>query len=262
MTRDGDRFFVGWSSRLPAGHAAFLGVVAAVFVALTLGLGLLLGSGAQDPDDGPVRIGERQADGGPLRPDGWQGDQVLRGHVETRGYSLLHVPASERFPQGRTLLLSGFGKRGPDLAGNNGPMQFKGGILRRGSIEMLVADDPAESAAGDASLVPPRRTPLGRWRIVGEICDGKCYPGGMRPGAGLSHRACASLCLSGDIPPILVTTAPVAGSSFLVLATDQQGSPYPALAPFIAGLVEMEGLVERVGNVLVLTVDIKTLRRL
>jgi hypothetical protein len=259
----GDDFFIGWSRRLPAGLGLFLAAAALVFLVLAGAAGVLLGTGADDPADALHRIGERVADGGPVRPQDWQGDQVLRGHLETNGYSLLHVAPDDAHPAGRVLLVSGFGKRGPETDGTSGPVEIKGGLLRRGSIEMLVADDPPRRlAAGEGGEVVLRREPLGRWRITGEICDGKCYPGGMKPGHGLAHRACANLCLSGDVPPVFVTLAPVAGRSFLVLRTPGTGSAYDALAGFVSGLVQAEGEVERLGNVLVFRIDPATLRRL
>jgi hypothetical protein len=258
-----DDFFIGWSRRPPAGLARFMAVVAVLFLALAGSLGVWLGTGADDPADALHRIGERTADGGPVRPQDWQGDQTLRGWLELRGHALLHVAPDAAHPAGRVLLVSGFGKRGPEIQGESGPVEIKGGILRRGSLEMLVTDDPPmRLQPGPEAPGPLARQPLGRWRIAGEICDGKCYPGGMRPGVGIAHRACANLCLSGEVPPVLVTVAPVDGRSFLVLRGPGDGSAWPTLAGFVAGLVEAEGTVERVGNALVFTVDPATLRRL
>ena len=61
---------------------------------------------------------------------------------------------------------------------------------------------PAESVGG------------GPVTVSGEIVDSKCFLGVMVPGAGKTHKECASLCLRGGIPP-----APVrAGSSRAVVA--------------------------------------------
>ncbi len=259
-TASEDRFFIGWSSRVPR---ALLPVVVAAIVLVPMlfaGFGVLLGLAADDPGDALVRIGERGVENRPVRPEDWAGDQVFRGRLETRGYSLLHVPPDAAYPRGRTLLLSGEGKRGPQTNGYVGPAELRGGLLRRGTIEMLVGDE-LTPLGSDVALPEPVRTDLGRWRVTGEICDGKCYPGGMRPGHGLSHRACANLCLSGNIPPILVTASPVAGSSFLVIATPGRDPPYGHLAGFVSGLVEMEGRVERVNNILMLHLDPASLKR-
>jgi hypothetical protein len=256
-----DSFFIGWSGRLAQGTRAFIAAVIVAILAGATAAGALLGVSADDPDDGLVRIGERAAGGAPVRPLPWQADRTYRGWLVTDGYSLLHVPPDADHPRGQTLLLSGDGKRGPDTGGRSGPVELKGGLLRRGSIAMLVVEGPVTPVTDDPRLVAPQPEKLGRWRLAGEICDGKCYPGGMRPGAGLAHRACANLCLSGDIPPVLVTAAPFAGTHFVALAAPGGGSPYAILAPFVAGLVEVEGEVERRGSMLVMRVDPDRTRR-
>lgn len=257
-----DSFFIGWSGRLPrALRTVMLGAVTASVLGLGA-LGLTLSAMGGDPDEGMARIGERAVDGAALRPEEWLGAQTFRGRLERRGYSLLHVQPDAAYPQGRVLLLSGWGKRAPEIAPAVTQVELTGGMLRRGSVEMLVVE--GEPKTLDPATAPAElpRVKLGRWRVVGEICDGKCYPGGMRPGAGFAHRACANLCLFGEVPPLLVTTQPVAGSSFLILATPGEASPYTHLAEFVAGLVEIEGEVERVGNVLLLHVDVNRMRRL
>lgn len=260
--RQDDDFFIGWSNRLP--RAMIRHMVAAAMVAIGgfAALGYGLSRFADDPDDGLLRLGPRTAAGDVVRPEAWQGDQVFRGRLETNGYSLLHVGPDAAFPRGRVLLLSGFGKRGPPVDGATGIVEFRGGLMRRGDIEMLVVDDPPKQVAPAADAGTLSRQSLGRWRIVGEICDGKCYPGGMRPGSGVSHRACAVLCLSGDVPPVFVTLAPVAGQSFLILAAPNGESPFVHIAHVIGIPVELEGEVERVGNVLVLRLDPEKVRRL
>jgi len=257
-----DDFFIGWSNRLPA---AMRGPMLAVAVFIIFGLAALgygLSLAADDPGDALLKLGPRTASGQPVRPEDWQGDQTFTGRLETNGYSLLHVSPDAAYPRGRVLLLSGFGKRGPPVTGAAGAVEIRGGLMRRGEIEMLVVDDPPTPLPPEKAGPPLSRQSLGRWRIAGEICDGKCYPGGMRPGNGVSHRACAVLCLSGDIPPVFVTYAPVAGQSFLILAAPDGASPYLPIAGAIGIPVELEGDVERVGNVLILRLDPQKVRRL
>lgn len=260
---ENDEFFVGWSNRLGRRLRFFLCASALVFVA---GLGLLgfgLGAGADDPAAGLLRLGERDAAGGPVRPEAWGGEQVLRGYLSTIGYPMLHLGSDAAHPRGRVLLLSGDGKRGADVPHAAGPVELRGSILRRGSLEMLVVDGKARPLADDAAGIPPApREKLGRWRIAGEICDGKCYTGAMRPGSGLAHKACANLCLIGEIPPVFVTFAPVAGSFYLALANADSG-PLPArLRDLVAIPTTLEGEVERVGNMLVFLVDTAVAKRL
>jgi hypothetical protein len=257
-----DDFFIGWSNRLPATMRRPMIAAAAIMVCGLAALGYGLSRAADDPGEGLLKLGPRTATGEPIRPQGWQGDQIFTGKLETSGYSLLHVSPDSAYPRGRVLLLSGFGKRGPELPSAAGVVELRGGLMRRGDLEMLVVEGPAKSISHDHAAADLSRQNLGRWRIAGEICDGKCYSGGMSPGIGVSHRACAVLCLSGDIPPVFVTFAPVAGQSFLIISAPDGASPYVHIANMIGIPVELEGEVERLGNVLILRLDPSKMRRL
>ena len=103
------------------------------------------------------------------------------------------------------------------------------------------------------------REPLGRWKLAGEICDGKCLAGAMRPGRGLAHKACANLCLLGGVPPVFVSTQEVDGSEFLLI-TGPDGDALPKSAyDYVAQFITVEGDVERRGDLLVFRMDPDTL---
>jgi len=255
MNRKRALFFIGWAP-VPRGLRGFLAAAAVGLVALFSGVAYLAAATQDDPGDGAFRFD-------------W-GRQTVTGVLTAEPYPLVHLTeATERFPAGRTLLLSGVGKRGvQDRAGplDGASVTVSGVALKRGTVDMLQvrpqADGlvPTEAAAGATAPAPPAPVALGRWRVTGEICDGKCYAGAMRPGDGLAHRACASLCLIGGVPPIFVTTDPVDGESFLLLA-DAEGRPVTdAVLDHVATLVDVEGTVERVGTILVFRIEPETLR--
>lgn len=229
-------FFIGWQNRRPS---AFLLAAGAALLLGFGGLGLALGR-ADDPSGALTN-----AAGGYTLPDDMP---LVEGVVTRLPYPILHRP------DGRALLLAGDGKRGaaiePALEGR--AIATRGFLLQRGSIGMLVVDGTPEPREGG---VAPAVEALGRWRLTGEICDGKCAAGGMTAGTGLAHRACATLCLSGDVPAIFVSAAPVMGQSFLLLG-GPDGGPLPgALRRFIALRVSLEGRLERRGNLLVFLIE-------
>ncbi|MDR3471174.1 MAG: hypothetical protein P4M09_05745 [Devosia sp.] len=232
-----DAFFVGWAPRAPVGLRGFLASLVVAVLGTAALLALLLSARIDDPGGGQF--------------DWAAGEQTLHGLLTASPYPLLQLP------DGHTVLLAGEGKTGPDfdpaLAGRM--VAASGIMLHRGTIEMLmVGDDPGLHAAAGGQAPPPP-VALGRWRLVGEICDGKCWIGAMRPGSGIAHRACASLCLIGGLPPVLVTVAPVAGSSFLLLA-GPDGGPMPEALRRLVGLrIRLDGTIERRGDVLVLCAD-------
>lgn len=246
MTAD-PPFFVGWARGLDARlRRVVLPVAAGLLLGLPL-LGVALGALSADPEDARFATLPAAAPWADL-----PSAEGLRGAILDGPTPLLHLPPGPGHPRGRTLLLSGDGKVGPGfdaaaLAGRE--VAAEGFVLRRGTIEMLVI--PAPPVPTGAPAAAPPAEPLGRWRLTGEICDGTCAAGGMRPGTGLAHRACATLCLDGDIPAVFVTTAPVEGHAFLVLATATGGAPLPAFRDLIGRRVTLEGAVERRGAVLV-----------
>ena len=82
----------------------------------------------------------------------------------------------------------------------------------------------------------------------------------MRPGTGLAHKACANLCISGGVPAVFVSTSPVDGHRFFLLA-DQDGKPLgDRLYDLVALLIEVEGRVEKLDDIAVFKMDVSTVK--
>ena len=248
MAKPQEPFFVGWG-KVPKGLKNFLLVCTACFL---LGFGVVA-----------YAISATQTDTG---SGAFMGQANAIGILRADPYPVLHVIESNAFDQGDVLLLSGGGKRGvfDRAAGLDGVVvRVAGQRLERGDLNGLQlrggmrglrkAENPDESFEVTAE-------PLGRWKLTGEICDGKCLNGAMRPGTGLAHKACANLCLIGDVPPVFVSSGPVDGGVFLLMA-DAEGGPVTAkILDFTATFVEVEGDVERRGDMLVFKISPETLR--
>lgn len=245
-----DEVFIDRGGQTGPRRARWLGLVAMLCVTGMALVGSGLGSRAEDP-------ASRQA-----RPDDKAGEQVLRGHLSHIGHPALHLPPSPAFPRGRVMLLAGDSKRAAELPAHAGPVELRGSVQGGGALEMFVVDAPARPLDDARGLSPAGREPLGRRRIAGKICVGACDAGATRPGAGVAHRACAGLCPTGDLPAILVATDPVDGGRHLLLAGPDGGPPPAALRDAVAIPVELEGHVERVGNVLLLRLDAQPVKRL
>lgn len=239
-------FFVGWAARPPRGWGGFLALVAGAVPAGMALAALLLAAGIDDPGGGDF--------------DWAAGERTLRGTLVAAPYPVLLLPPGAAHPRGHAVLLSGLGKSGvdadPALAGR--VVDATGLMLKRGALDMMqLGDAPGLRAAEDAVARPAAggAEPLGRWRIAGEICDGKCWSGAMRPGSGLVHRACASLCLIGGLPPVFVATGPVEGSTVLLLAGVDGGRMPEALRRLVGLRIRLDGEVERRADLLVFRAD-------
>lgn len=240
-------FFVGYFKKVPVAIRRFVLIFGAAFIVGLASASTVLSLSAANP--GPGAFVNELKDG------------HLTGIIEARPYPILRVPAANGQPA-RAVMIAGQGKTGmQDAAAKlDGQWADAGGIfVKRGDLDMLLIGGKtrlraaAETPAATAAL--PEPVPLGRWRLTGEICDGKCYGGAMRPGNGLAHKACANLCITGGVPPVFVTTSPVEGQSFLLMA-GADGGPLPMdYLDRTAVLLELEGTVERRDDLLIFKVD-------
>ncbi len=239
-----DEFFVGFFP-VPPGLRAFLLAAGALLILVFGAVGWLAATAQRAPEAGGFRFD--------------LGEQEVTGVLQLSPYPLLYVTeGNERLPAGRTMMLSGGGKFSPPQAeGMDGTLvRAKGVILKRGDLDMLqIGWGPEALTPLEGAAAIPAEVPLGRWRLTGEICDGKCAAGAMRPGRGLAHKACANLCVIGGVPAVFVSAAPVEGSEFLLLA-GPDGGPLPEAAlAHMAAIVTAEGEISRRGDLLVFRID-------
>lgn len=244
MSAPEDDFFIGWADRLPPAHRGLIARLAGGFLVAMVLLALALAGGMDDAGAG----------GG----DWAAGEQTFRGIVTARPYALLHVAPDAAHPAGHVMMLAEVGKYPvpvpPEWEGRG--LEVKGWKVRRGALEMVQMTAAPVPQDLPAAAQPVEK--LGRWRITGEICDGQCYAGLMRPGTGLAHRACADFCIEAGVPPVFVATAPVAGSAFLLMAAPDGGPVGPAMYAYVGLRVRLDGEVERRGDMLVFRPDFTT----
>lgn len=248
MAKAQEPFFVGWG-KVPKGLKNFLLIVTCSFLLCFAVVGFLVSSTQTDTGAGSF-MGRAEAIG------------VLRADP----YPVLHVIESDDYDDGAVVLLTGGGKRGvferaEELDGSM--VRVVGNRLERGNLDGLQLQggmrglSSAEMPEGDFDI---EVEPLGRWKLSGEICDGKCLNGAMRPGTGLAHKACANLCLLGEVPPVFVSSGPIAGHEFLLMADADGFAVTEHILDYTATFVEVEGDVERRGNILVFKISPETIR--
>jgi len=203
MAKTKDPFFVGWG-KIPNDLRVFLASLALSIVAGFAVLAYTISSSQSDPGSGA-----------------FMGPASAIGILQADPYPVLHVIESDRYNRGEAILLTGGGKRGvvDRAAGLDGQVVRIGGVtLERGDLSGMQLRGGTNGLRKDDSTSDGftiKTEKLGRWKLTGEICDGKCLNGAMRPGKGLAHKACANLCLIGMVPPVFVSSAPVEGSAFL-----------------------------------------------
>ena len=227
-------FFTGWSAASARPLLGFLSLCLVTLLAGFAALAFALGVTVDDPGGGD-----------------FMGDRVITGTLLADPYPMI---VTDR--EGHTIPLSGGGKRGVQedarpLDGKH--VRATGTAVKRGDRDLLLVETLA-AEPGEAR--PPRRETLGTWRLTGEICDGKCALGVMRPGKGLAHKACANVCLLGGVPPVLVTGTPVLGTQFLLMGDTENHALPDAFRDHVAVTRRMEGVLERVGDALLFRTDV------
>ena len=242
--------FIGWSNAVSPNLIAFLVVAGAAIILGIAALSFVLGARMEFLGSGM-----------------YGSEAVMLGRLQAKPQPVLRIPPDAGHPNARALMLSGEGKFGvmPDAEKLDGKMVMAGGfLLQRGHITMLqIGGDIGLKAADPAAIEaysPKPVASLGRWKLTGEICDGKCYSGAMRPGNRLAHKACANLCISGGVPPVFVSAADVEEHNFFMLTTSD-GTPFPdAFYDYVAKPVTLEGEVIQVDDLMIFKVDPSTIK--
>ena len=138
-------------------------------------------------------------------------------------------------------------------------MTASGWVLTREGRRMITLDPSDQGLKvepGAASESIPRDGgTLETVTLSGEILDGKCYLGAMKPGDGAAHRACAMLCLRGGLPALFIERGGPNDGRVHWIADADGGGIDPALIPHVAQPVTLVGRIETLGTASVLRVD-------
>lgn len=252
---DPDELFVGYGST-PLIDRRFLMMALPLGAAGACGTSWLMARELGDPGAGEWRVGETQRITGALIAD---------------PYPMIRTPAPGDAFGVRTTLLVATGKctSALDLHKNQAsPVTASGVLIQRNDRRMLEVPPFAENWLApanlemSAALVEPVAESLGAVRLAGQIMDSKCFFGVMRPGRGKTHKACASLCIRGGVPPSFWARSR-SGRELVLLMTDERGGPLSKeILPFVADPVEAEGEIMRIGDLLQFRVNAELIRRL
>ncbi len=157
----------------------------------------------------------------------WQNEQDFQGIIEERPYPTLlverpgQVSSSDRY---FSYLLVGVGKHGAsqETRGLDGKVvQLRGKLIYRPENKMIEVTPNSVIAKSTTDRIEYPEA-KGIVTIRGEIVDSKCFSGVMNPGKGKVHRDCATRCLSGGVPPLLLESDP---PNRLILLIGSAGEP-------------------------------------
>lgn len=160
---------------------------------------------------------------------------------------------------GSAMLVVQIGKLGASArarAFDGRAVTVRGYLIERSARRMIeLADgDDAITATGAAARPSPTLEPGDAVVLRGEVLDAKCYLGAMKPGDGKAHKACATLCIEGGIPPMFFAKSPAGREEFLLL--DAHGSSArDAVLAFLGEPVTLRGRRASVAGLSAIFID-------
>lgn len=246
-----DEIYVGYLP-VPRGYARFLRLVVPALVAVVVAAAALAPLAGRSPG-----------------PAVWDTDTLVEveGVAIEQPYAILRILDNETPGGVRAVPLVQEGKRGGReiVAGMSGHrVRLRGYWLARDGRRLLEVVEPATRVDGAlppslaAAPLPARREAA---VLSGEIIDPKCYFGAMKPGEGKTHKACATLCVKGGIPPMLATRDAAGAPRYVLLADPAGGPANEFVLPYVGDRVTLRGVLGAIDDFPVLTIAADGIRR-
>ncbi|MFK8052833.1 MAG: hypothetical protein AB8F65_07640 [Woeseiaceae bacterium] len=243
-------FFIGWAET-PDKDRRFLLRAGVALMAGTAGIAGFV-AGAQRP------VGKGTWDLATFRD--------FEGVVTSSPYPMLRTCDIDGTP--RTVMLACQTKCGVDARLKNfgeGAVVINGSLIQRGNHAMITVSDEADWIRASDKPVEPAllfATPtlVGDVELAGEILDSKCWFGAMRPSEGKVHKACASLCIRGGIPPAFFARDAADNPALLIVTEDGRRFSESMLA-YVADPISLKGQVSRSGDLWLLDISASNVNR-
>jgi len=122
---------------------------------------------------------------------------------------------------------------------------LSGTELNRDGRHLIELGDEPDAIVNDPSKPPmqidAQFNPLKHATLTGEIVDGKCYLGAMKPGDGMGHRACAVLCIRSGLPPMFAANTPGGDPIYYLLLVDDSTNLGEDIMELVARPVTLSG---------------------
>ena len=241
-------FYVGYHDPPPPRIRRFLRLVAAGSLLAAAGAAALIALGHRELPAAHFEFGNLRSFEGLVVADPYPSLIVTRGAGSTR------------------YLLSAPGKSGADALVESvvgRPAALEGMLVFRDGQAMIQVEPGSVSALEGAERPrQPPETDLGERYVEGEIVGSKCYLGVMNPGSGITHRACATVCILGGVPPLLEVRHKDGRREGFVLAGPRGEAIGNRLRGLIATPVGVTGRLVQRGGTTFLFADPVNIRRL
>ncbi|MEM7350288.1 MAG: hypothetical protein AAF657_05750 [Acidobacteriota bacterium] len=251
MPEPRDEFYTGYLPTAPEGIARRVRQVVILLFVLTGVVALVLLAGQGGFSAGIYEFGVERAFTGVVREEPYPMLAMQRpGQSAEEPTSQIYLVAPGKFDAS------------DDVAGLDGQeVELKGSLLYRDDQTMVEVVPGSVKPAG-AGTVASEEQSLGTQTLIGRIVDSKCYLGIMKPGSTKPHRACATLCIAGGIPPLFLVSDAQGPAAQLLLVGPDGGSVNQEVLPYVDEPLEITGEVLRLDDLWLLKADPASYRRL
>ncbi len=140
-------------------------------------------------------------------------------------------------------------------------VHLRGSLIYREDQTMIELVPGSIKILDQLGADPELPVELGEHVFVGEIVDSKCFLGVMAPGSAKVHRSCATRCIAGGIPPVLLVRQADGTALYLLLVGEDGEAVNERVLDLVAERVEIQGRVQRLDETLVLRADPSSYRR-
>lgn len=243
---DNSDFYVGYLP-VPTRHKRFIRIALPLLLLAMMGLGLTIAGGQRDPGASAVFSGEI---------DTWSGTAFMNP------FPMLLTDSGEIH------LLMGMGKFGvADLVEpyDGTRIIVDGWPLARSDRHGIQLAPESNAIRQDTNGLPPAEMPaeasVRSVSLSGEIVDGKCYIGAMKPGDGKGHKACAILCIASGLPPLFASSDPSQFDFLPLLRVNGKTELPPELLKLAGEPVSIVGELKRVGNLMIIDTTVQQVSR-
>ena len=141
-------------------------------------------------------------------------------------------------------------------------VRLTGTLVSRNQLSIIAASaaEPIDPPA-NVTVNPSEGSSLGEFSLTGEILDGKCYPGVMKPGQSKTHRACAIRCISGGVPAVFRVQNNRNDVMYFLLADEQGQAVNDRILDYVADPIRITGTVMQYDDMFVLQAEPSTYER-
>lgn len=258
-----NEFYIGYMPKAPKGLARFAKIFVIVLFIIMGGTSYFLASSHNHITNGTYEFGELTE---------------LTGVIRMGPVPHIRIIADADGKIGKNIMLIDFGKFGAKTSvekmqeqiGSNiseFEVTIRGTLIYQDGFTLLELTEKEKALQSYEKLEQASRyqlfpTAMVTKSLIGEIVDPKCYFGSMKPAQSKPHRSCASLCISGGIPPVYVVQTPQKTAEYYIIKGLEGEDLNDQILDFVADPTRIEGMVTELGEWKVLYMDPEKIRRL